>query len=453
MLQDVLAEWGGKEVSPMEMYTDIFKLGSGYIQKYNQGHNTLTANPLGYWKNDKSKAGHYRVFFEDTFEETLEEMQRADFSIVNGITYFGRRNTQEHASKMFAMIFDLDGVTDKTLNAFLSGAFNKDFNIYPLPNYICLSGHGIHAYYLFDEPIPLYPNIKIQLKNFKYAMTEKIWNPYTSTLEAKQIQGINQGFRPAGGKTKIEGVVVRAFLMNSHPYTLKQLGEYIAEEYRIDESKLFKESKLTLEQAKVKYPQWYEKVVLNKNHNRQKWDIAEKVHGNNPYALYDWWKKQIETGASYHHRYFAIMCLVIYGVKCGVPEEQVRKDAYAYIPFMNSIEPSQPFRVADCNSALECYDDRYATFPIDDIEKLSDIHITKNKRNGQKQIYHLEEARAIRDIRQRRNGTKWTDGNGRKSKRDIVEQWQQANPNGRKADCIKETGLSKPTVYKHWQQA
>ena len=175
MLQDIVKQYNGVEVSAIEVYSDIFKLGEHYIQSYNKSSQDLKANPLAYWKNDNATKGHYRVMFEDTFEETLKELQQADFSILNGISYFGRRNTQEHASKMYAMIFDVDGVTDESLNAFFSGAFNKDWNIYPLPNYVALSGHGVHLYYVFDEPIPLYPNIKIQLKAFKYALTDKMW--------------------------------------------------------------------------------------------------------------------------------------------------------------------------------------------------------------------------------------------------------------------------------------
>ena len=55
-----------------------------------------------------------------------------------------------------------------------------------------------------------------------------------------------------------------------------------------------------------------------------------------------------------------------------------------------------------------------------------------------------------RDIRQRANGKKWTDNNGRPDKRKIVEEWQ-ATHIGTKADCIRDTGLSKPTVYKWWK--
>ena len=49
------------------------------------------------------------------------------------------------------------------------------------------------------------------------------------------------------------------------------------------------------------------------------------------------------------------------------------------------------------------------------------------------------------------NGTNWRNGNGRKPKADIVKQWRLAHPEGRKADCIRDTGLSKPTVYKWWK--
>lgn len=55
----------------------------------------------------------------------------------------------------------------------------------------------------------------------------------------------------------------------------------------------------------------------------------------------------------------------------------------------------------------------------------------------------------IRDeINQNKNWNKV--GNGRPSKEKIVLDWRKQNPRGRKVDCIRETGLSKPTVYKYW---
>lgn len=444
MLDDILKDWGAEEVSAMTVYSDIFQLGSGLIQKADTEARNKKANPIAYWKNRNAQKGHYRIMFDDTFEETLAELQEADFAIINGLSYFGRKNLQAAASKMYCMIFDIDGVTDKTFNAFLSGAIKAE--AYPVPNYIALSGHGLHLYYVLEEPLSLYPNIKIQLKNLKYGLTEKIWNPYTSTEEKVQHQGINQGFRPIGGKTKIDGVRVRAFALNPDKFTVGKLGEYVLPEYRVDETKIYKETKMTLEEAQKKYPEWYQKRVIEGDKSKGCWTCKRD--------LYDWWKRQIRAGATFHHRYFNVMCLAIYAVKAGIDEEELERDALQLIPFMNDIAPDEPFTESDVHSALECYDERYVTFPIEDISRLSGILIQRNKRNGQKQADHLEEARAIRDIRARRRGEAWDAHNGRKigsgSKEAVVKAWQAEHPDGKKADCIRETGLSKPTVYKHW---
>ena len=119
-LKEVLIDYG-QHVTPIQLYSDMFRIGEGYIQRSGDSRD-LKANPLGYYRNYGDDKGHYRVFTEDNFESVLEEMQRADFSILNGITYFGRRNVQEHASKMFALIFDLDGVTPFSLYSFLDRA-------------------------------------------------------------------------------------------------------------------------------------------------------------------------------------------------------------------------------------------------------------------------------------------------------------------------------------------
>lgn len=451
MLSDVLEKWGSREVAPMDLYRNMFRLGSNEIQERNEPPGSFKANPIAYWKNENAKSGHFRVMFDDTFEETLEELQKADFAILNGITYYGRRNVQEKASKLYALIFDLDEVTDSTLNAFLSGAIVGD--AYPVPNYIVLSGHGVHLYYLLEYGVPLFPNIKLQLKNLKYALTEKIWNEYTSKAKKPQLQGINQGFRVVGGKTKEDAPIRRsiAYQVNPHPFNLEQLCQYVPDEFHVDETKLWKENKLTLVQAKKKYPEWYEKVVVNGDRTPKLWDIKGKVHGDNPYALYDWWKRQIRKGATYHHRYFVIMCLAIYGAKNEKPFEDVQADTYALIPFMNAINPDAPFTKEDCDSALECYDLRYAKFPIKDIEKITGIQIPKNKRNGRRQEAHVQVMNAMKNLK-KQLGEEVKEGRpqGSGTAEQKVAEYRQLYPEANKSEVARATGLSRPTVHKWW---
>lgn len=446
---DLLGAVGCESVSAMDLYTDVFRLGTGLIQR-NGEIGSLKANPIAYYRNDSSASGHFRIMFEDDFEDLLGTLQDADFSILNGITYFGRKNEQSHASKMYALIFDLDGVDEKKLETFFRQC---SVGFIPSPNYIVFSGHGLHLYYVFQKPLPLFPNIKLQLKDLKYGLTRRIWNQYTSTIKEPQYQGINQGFRVAGGRTKSGCSFPRSliFRYRKELFELEELNKFVPDEQKIDASKLFRETKYTLNDAKEKFPDWYERVVLNHDRSVKKWDIAGKVHGDNPYALYDWWYRQIMSGVTYGHRYFCIMVLTIYAVKCDVPKERLEKDAMDLIDYLSSIGDA-PFTQSDVLSALECYDDRYCTFPLKDIIKLSAIEIPRNKRNYQKQSYHLEEARAIRDIRQRRKGTDWRDNNGRPSKKQIVWDWMYEHPFDSKSKCRSDTGLTYPTIRKWWDE-
>lgn len=360
MLSDVIVKYGGVKVEPLEVYKDIFRIGEGYIQKENEPRGSYKANPIAYFKNEGEKNGHFRIMFEDKFEEIYKnELVNADFCVMNGLTYFGAKYTSDRASKMYAMIFDIDGVTDDTLNNFFYAAFNKEFDYYPLPNYIALSGHGIHLYYVFDEPISLFPNLKLQLKELKYSLTERMWNKNTSTDKKVQKQGINQPFRILGGKCKENAPLKRneVYRVNTHPISISYLNRFVPTKIEIDEKKLFKESKMTLEEAKKKYPEWYENKVLNGK--RRYWTVKKD--------LYYWWIEQIkkeENGATYGHRYFCIMTLVIYGIKCGVSKREIERDAIELIPFLNGLNDKEPFTEEDIKSALECYDERYNTFPL-----------------------------------------------------------------------------------------
>ena len=104
--------------------------------------------------------------------------------------------------------------------------------------------------------------------------------------------------------------------------------------------------------------------------------------------------------------------------------------------------------------ALEMFNEDYVTFPRDDIAKLSGLTMPVNKRNWRKQPVHLQGARAIQEINDKANGTNWREGNGRPkgsgTAQARVYEWRQQHPEGRKADCHRETGLDPKTVRKWW---
>ena len=172
--------------------------------------------------------------------------------------------------------------------------------------------------------------------------------------------------------------------------------------------------------------------------------------------LYDWWLHRIADEIRVGHRFYGIMTLAIYAKKCGIDEDELRRDAFALLrPYDDmSVEDINRFTKDDVVCALEMFNEDYVTFPRDDIAKLSGLTMPVNKRNWRKQPVHLEGARAIQEINDKANGTNWREGNGRPkgsgTAQARVYEWRQQHPEGRKADCHRETGLDPKTVRKWW---
>lgn len=452
MLEDVLRKYGASEVSAMEMYGDIFRLGTGFIQRSSEiGSKVHKANPIILGSFDG--VIRRRILFDDRYEEILREFQEADWAITNGLTYWGHANRADAQSKMCAMAFDLDGQDDTKLNTFLHGAFGGGgWHQYPLPQYVVLSGSNVHLYYVFEEPLSLYPNTKTQLKRLKYALTDLMWNMYTSNIEKPQHQGINQGFRIVGGKTK-SGGRVRAFRVNAHPASAGELNGYVAMQARVEEDSRYRESKYTLEEARSLFPEWYESVI--ERGEPRCWYANE--------GLYAWWLRKCRekgtdggidgryytnVGVTYGHRYFCVMALAIFAVKCGILDrERVKADAMSLMERFNEINPDAPFTEADIDSALECLDLRYVKFPRKDIEKITAVMIPPNKRNGRKQVDHLKLARFARDLNYSdQNG--WQNKNGAPTKRDLIRAYAREHPDANHSDIAKALDVSRTTVVK-----
>ena len=141
------------------------------------------------------------------------------------------------------------------------------------------------------------------------------------------------------------------------------------------------------------------------------------------------------------------MTLAIYAVKCNVDYDELKKDAYDLIEFMNRVDPQNEFTRNDVESALECYDERYNMFPRDDISKLTAIDIPKNKRNGRSQKQHISVMNAIREITH--PGGSWRNKNGAPSKEQLVKDYIAENQDKSVTEIARALNVSRPTVYKY----
>lgn len=438
LYRHVCLEFLLQEVKCRDFYRDIFPVGSFEQQgKFENGkYNAIlvSIDP----KTNKSK----RYTVTDDLKVLSIQNKTDDFNVIAPISYAGKSRKSKNARFLYALAIDLDGVSTQDRFEFLLSQFERPVERMvsivsgmPKPTYLVASGTGLHLYYVFEKPIPLYPSNVKELEKLKRQLTWQCWTQGASSLHDNvQYESLFQGFRAIGSITKT-GTRVKAFRIGEKT-TVKYLNQCVPVD---KQANLFMQPKsdLSLKEAKEKYPEWYEKRVV-KGENKGSW--------TNNKALYNWWlnrAEEVEEG----HRYWYIMTLATYAIKCDVDLKQLKEDALSVKDLLNK-DCKEPFTNADIKSALTAYSESYRHYPIHTIVNRTGLEIKRNKRNGRKQEQHIKIMNAIRDI-EHPNG-EWRNKEGRPSKQEIVKQWRILHPSGRKIDCERQTGLSRPTVLKWW---
>ena len=406
-------------------------------------------------RNLGNKPVVYRYSITDDLE-TIENLLKSDnFVLLSPISYVGKTRTTDNARIMYAFALEIDNLlVDKKGNAVgLRDLIHQmRENILPCANYVVTSGNGVHLYFLLDTPIRLFENVKQSLSRYKRFITRQFWTSYITfdyKEEKIQFESAFQGFRLVGGVTK-NGDRTHAFRLNSHPVTIEYLNEFVFQEKNVPDPRILVcyDSYLTLKESKEKYPEWYQKRIVEKQ-KKGTWTVKRD--------LYDWWFRRIKEEIRVGHRYHALMLLSIYAIKCNISYEELERDCFSLLkPFDNLSErEDNRFEESDVASALQVYQDKnYATFPINSIVKLSGLKIEKNKRNGRKQLEHIKMVNGLRKFRKEVMGEDEYKNNGRPKgsgeKKDIVCEWRIRNPYKKKIDCFREEKLSRVTIDKWW---
>lgn len=430
-----------REVECMDFYRDVFPVGSfeekGIYEKGKYNGVAVSIHP--------GDALVKRFLITDDLQELKQLMGTNDFCLMSPISYVGRSRKSANARFMYALAIDLDGMETMKNWEFFMEQINRGHEMLsfvwgiPRPTYLISSGTGIHIYYVFEKQIPMFRNIVEQLEVLKRRLTWQAWTQGSSVLHDNvQYESLFQGFRVVGTITKT-GTRCRAFKVGKK-VTVEYLNRFVPEDYRV--KSMVYQSDLRLDKAKELYPEWYQRRVVE-GRPKQTW-VCKK-------DLYNWWIRKLTVGAEQGHRYWCIMTLATYAKKCNVPRKELEKDAFGLIPLMNT--RGDAFTEDDVLHALEAYDDSYITYPIDTIVRRTGILIEKNKRNGRKQEAHMKILNNTRKFRRDDLGEAEYKNNGRPKgtdKREVVKNWRRNNPDGKKIDCERETGLSRPTVLKWW---
>lgn len=429
----ILAKTCGEPLDVLAFYREVFPVGA-----FERRGHSEDDKPNGIVMAVKAVDGRSisSVVFDDL--QDIERMNREySFVITAPVAYVGKRRCAGNARLIYGICVDLDDVGKKELVNLL---FQFQNSVLPSPTLIANSGHGMHLYYIFDAPVKMNQKNSDYLRELKFGLIEQIWNPYTSACKDRQMQGLFQGFRAVGSRTKLgDGYTVTGFRYGK-TVSVEYLREFVTNDAALQ--KIEEHKPHTLDECADLFPEWYQRRIVERQ-PPMKWRLNR--------GMYDNWKKRIFREAKVGHRYFCIVTLAIYAKKCSIPFQDLKADAMALIGPYNAIAPDNPFTEEDAKDALKAYyAPKIELTKKKVISRWTNIPIGENRRNGRKQADHLVIARAVRDIEMERQGRKWDDNSGRKPLQKQVLEWRAQNPNGTKAQCIKDTGLSKPTVYKWW---
>lgn len=369
-----------------------------------------------------------------------------NFCMIAPISYAGRVRKNDNARYMYALCIEVDHIKPKTGLQELIYSWVRDFLAVPEPTYIVCSGAGLHLYFVFERPIPLWRNVFEQLTEVKKYFTPILWSQYISLAsDAIQYESINQPFRCVGTRTKA-GSYALAFKVGKK-ITIEQLNSFLPKELKLN---CVYKSKHTLDEAKRLYPEWYQRRI-EQGQERGCYNRHKPIYYN--------WIDKILKGAVVGKRYNCLENLCSLAVQCNIEPEQVEADCRRIAEHFERLTNSEDnhFTEYDVLCALKTYhtaSEQAYRRKIEYIAKKTGIPLTPNKRNGRKQIVHLMGARALQQINDQVNGTNWREGNGRPkesgTKAQQVFDYRVAHPDAKKIDCERETKLSRHTVLKWW---
>ena len=431
-----------EEVKPMKFYRELFPKGSLQTELHD-GKANIIASQLRPSGDERT-----RQWIVGDNLERLDKVIGDKFGLVPPLTFYGKSHLGRNAHELYAMVIDIDYVGVQQLKNQLK-QFNNGVQL--KPTYLVSSGKGIHLYYFLEKPLSLYRNLEDTLSALKEDFINRLWND-TSSLNPDEpdITGIYQGFRCVGSQSKLGAeYIVKAYKLSDNRYTLEDIKDSIPS-CKVDLSVLYEKPTPTkkttkLEKAKELYPEWYEERIVKGMPNQKRTWVNDK-------ALYEWWKRQITENVKSGGRYFSIMALCAYGLKCGISDYKIRKDAYAFLEHLENLteDADNHFTRADVKDALKSLKkDRRKLATITSrewIAKNTKVTIPENTRNRRTQVQHLYLAR------RKKEDMKFLGeeiNEGRPSKEQLVKEYLAEHPNDNPTQVARALGISRPTVYKY----
>lgn len=438
MLKDEKLEVIEKEFQQKNMILDNFGEWTDALSLYEDMFgDTSAVMPVVFIDGDETKH-----MVKMSIDEALEQAESRNDVLLGGSTYFKEFVSKQTAKDVHAFIIDMDNVWSGVLLRALQDDWNTEKETLPKPTYIVNSGTGLHLYFLLDEPIPHYQCNAEGIDSLYRALA--VQQTTKRIYLQKQVQWFGQDFRMAGSLNK---------------YGWRNEVFKVGEKWDIDE--LGKAVGL----KDVHFVRYGEKRTKPVSERQRTKNRPKRKGWRCNRGFYDYTLERCRNETKEGTRYMSMCALTVIAWKCNVPIAEVERDLLGLLPNYNDGAVRQ-IKEQEVHHALLMYNERAM---LTQRERLQDWigwkYQPKTNRHYGRQVFKRkksEEARerglsntnlevrgwTVRDAMYP-NG-EWRNKDGRPIAQQTVQSWREAHPAGRKADCIRETGISKPTVLKWW---
>lgn len=410
---DVLSEFGDR-VSADTFYEDIFK-------------DLDIVMPIVIIDENEQKH-----ILKMSIEEAIKQAQGRNDILMGGATFFNEFVSKATAKNIHSFIVDMDNVYSGVLLRSLQHDWRLETgDEIPMPTYIVNSGTGLHLYFVLEEPLPCYKSQLEQIDQLyrRLAIMETTRRVYLR----RSVQWFGQDFRMAGGCGK-----------NGWENTVFKVGkkwgaDELAKAVGLQDVHFLKEG------DRNPYANKEKQQRKRKKQKRQGYYLNPRVYESSVERC----REETQEG----NRYMSMCALSVLAWKCNIPIETLESDLLGLLPIYNK-NSIRKVKKREVYSAMKMYNPKAMETPKERSEEWLGWEFKKTIRNGQKRVWHLEDMRTKKENMKRR-GQAFKNAEGRpkgSNKKEIVQSWRTNNPNGRKIDCERETGLSRPTVLKWWSE-